>query len=48
MLCSLEETSPTTSGVGFFLNYPDALVKVADDQFAFTTAESGGGGEGMF
>ena len=30
------------------LPYPDALVKVADDQFAFTTAESGGGGEGMF
>ena len=25
-----------------------ALVKLADDQFAFTTAESGGGTEGMF
>ena len=33
---------------GGLLPYPDALVKVADDQFAFTTAESGGGGEGMF
>ena len=30
------------------LPYGEALVKVADEHFAFTTAESGGGGEGMF
>ena len=30
------------------LPYAEALVKVADDQFAFTTAESGGGGDGIF
>ena len=28
--------------------YAEALVKVADDQFAFTTAESGLGGDNMF
>ena len=30
------------------LPFAEALVKVADDQFAFTAAESGGGGDGIF
>ena len=39
---------PTYSFGDGILPFAEALVKVADDQFAFTTAESGGGGDGIF
>ena len=35
-------------GFGRVLPYAEALVKVSDEQFAFTSAESGGGGDGIF
>ena len=47
--CVFEEgsTETLTFGEGA-IPYAEALVRLADEQFAFTTAESGGGGEGMF
>ena len=46
---SFEESSSENLNFGEgVIPYAEALVRVADDQFAFTTAESGGGGEGIF
>ena len=39
---------PTYSFGDGILPYGEALVRVADERFAFTTAESGGGGDGIF
>ena len=42
-------TTPPTYDFGTgVLPYAEALVRVADEHFAFTTAESGGGGDGIF
>ena len=39
---------PTYNFGDGILPYGEALVRVADEHFAFTTAESGGGGDGIF